>query len=136
MPGRGCRSDRNEAFWSRVDKSGECWVWTGGRTDHGYGRFYDGEKLVGPHRYSYEIAHGKIPVGLTIDHLCRTRACVNPSHLEAVTTKENTMRGNTITAKNKSKTHCKRGHEFTPENIYWRGQKRECRACWPSRGNR
>jgi hypothetical protein len=79
---------------------------------------------------AYELAIGPIPEGLTIDHLCRNRGCVNPAHLEAVTNRTNLLRGDGIAALNARKTHCKRGHEFTPENTYvWREGTRACRAC-------
>lgn len=83
-------------FWAKVAKSTRgCWVWTGARDTVGYGTF---RKVKGPggmvkaHRYSYELSNGAIPAGLEIDHLCRTRACVRPDHLEAVTHIENMRR--------------------------------------------
>jgi hypothetical protein len=83
------------------------------------------------HRYAYEISVGPIPEGLTIDHLCRVRACVNPAHLEAVTQWENTMRApETLGAINAAKTECLRGHPFSDENTYYsRDGRRHCREC-------
>jgi len=81
------------------------------------------------HRYVYEQEVGPIPDGLTLDHLCRNRACVNPDHLEPVTMRVNTLRGETITARNAAKTRCDKGHEFTPENTMRKPDGRRCRVC-------
>lgn len=77
-----------QRFWSKVDKSGDCWLWLGPLTD-GYGMFYKGSRMHGAHRISYEMAHGRIPADMQIDHICRTRACVNPGHLRLATIKQN-----------------------------------------------
>lgn len=75
-----------ERFWSKVDSSGEHWIWTPGPKDsNGYGQFSIGTKKIYPHRFSYEIHKGEIPSGLEIDHECRIRLCVRPEHLRAVT---------------------------------------------------
>ncbi len=84
------------------------------------------------HRAVYEWLVGPIPDGLQIDHLCRNPGCINPSHMEPVTPRENVMRGDTIAAENAAKTHCKHGHEFTAENTYvWpkKPNSRSCRRC-------
>lgn len=118
-------------FLTKVtERADGCWIWDGCLNSWGYGRFNVGEEYVAAHRFAYTQFKGPIPDGLTIDHLCRNRNCVNPNHLEAVTVKVNVLRGNTIQALNASKTHCKRGHEFTPENTYNQpGGGRMCKAC-------
>lgn len=111
-------------FWSMVNKTDTCWVWTGGLS-RGYGKFFG----KGAHRYAYEALVGPIPEGLQLDHLCRNPPCVNPAHLEPVTPRVNTLRGVGPQALNARKTHCKRGHEFTAENTYKNQGQRICRQC-------
>ena len=79
------------AFWSKVDRSGECWLWTACRDSAGYGRFRVNKagKLDGAHRISYEIAHGPIPKGMLVCHVCDVKTCVKPSHLFLGTDKDN-----------------------------------------------
>lgn len=123
-------------FWSRIDRRGpdECWEWIGAVTDNGYGRF--SPRINGvmhrqmAHRVSYEALVGAIPEGLVLDHLCRNRRCVNPTHLEPVTQLENVMRGRGVGVLNAAKSHCIDGHEFTLANTYvTKRGKRHCRAC-------
>lgn len=118
-----------QRFWPKVTVTETCWLWTGARQAGGYGRFLDGAgQRVLVHRWSYEAAMGPIPEGLTLDHLCRNTACVRPDHLEVVSRELNALRA----SRNLVKTHCDRGHEFTPENIYTppsRPQVRDCREC-------
>ena len=81
------------------------------------------------HRFAYEYFVGPIPDGMQIHHLCGNTSCCNPLHLTPVTPRENVMLSNGVTAQNARKTHCKRGHEFTPENIRWMKNGRACREC-------
>ena len=112
-----------------------CWLWLEGLNDSGYAKFWDGSKQVRAHRYAYEHFIGPIPNGLTLDHLCRVRCCVNPAHLEPVTVTENVMRGFSPPAVYARRTHCANGHEFTPENTRrWFDEKRgafrrQCKTC-------
>lgn len=119
-------------FWSKVDKSGECWLWTATRNrGGGYGAFNaDGWQMVQAHRYAYENTIGPIPEGMTLDHLCRTRHCVRPSHLEPVSNKTNVLRGNGITARLAKVTHCPRNHPYDLFNTLVKADgNRECREC-------
>lgn len=105
---------------------GGCWRWRNCVDKGGYGKV--ASKLA--HRISYEAFIGPIPEGLTIDHLCRNRRCVNPAHMEPVTNKVNVLRGISPSAKHAAKTHCVYGHELLGDNIYVDPKgRRVCRKC-------
>jgi hypothetical protein len=116
---------REERFWAKVKKTKDCWIWCGPRDRQGYGRFRDSPTTnAGAHRYAYELLVGRIPDGLTIDHLCRNTSCVRPDHLEPVTGIENYRRSKL------ARTHCKRGHPFDEQNTYLaKNGARQCRRC-------
>lgn len=121
-------------FWAKVqlpDVNG-CLNWTGTKT-WGYGQFalkLSGRRSpVKAHRFAYELLVGPIPEGMTLDHLCRNRGCVNVSHLEAVPMHINWRRGESPTAQNSRKTHCKHGHALTPDNIYTPPKRANARYC-------
>lgn len=119
-----------------VTESG-CWLWTASEERTGYGMvWWNGTRRMA-HRVVWELLNGAIPVGLTLDHLCRVRQCVNPAHLESVDIRTNILRGTGLAAKNAVKTHCENGHEFTDKNTY-RDMKgnRACRTCGRNHCNR
>lgn len=129
-----------ERFWAKVQigEGDECWLWTAACLPNGYGYFHPTHGTNAyAHRFSWEITNGQIPSGKVLDHLCRVRNCVNPSHLEPVTMRENLRRGEGFAGVNARKTECPKGHEYTDENTYvykWRGRvMRYCRTCQKER---
>jgi len=108
---------------------GNCWYWVSSKTINGYGQFSLNGKTKLAHRLSYEHFKEKIPKELQINHICRTRHCVNPDHLEAITQQENIGKG-LGGINNRIKTHCPQGHEYSKENTQIRPNgKRNCRIC-------
>lgn len=117
-------------FWDFVQQTPLCWLWRGPLTDKGYGYISFGRKNVGAHVVSYSIIRGPVPEGLELDHLCRIRDCVNPDHLEPVTSRTNVLRGVGPSAQNARKTHCQNGHAY---DTTWVGHRsirmRICKTC-------
>lgn len=124
-----------ERFFAHVteDATG-CWMFDS-LTTRGYGQFQHDRTHVAAHRWAYQLLVGEIPDGLTLDHLCRVRACVNPWHLEPVPHRTNILRGEGPAAINARRTQCVNGHPFTSENTYLTPDgRRQCRTCIRRRG--
>ncbi|MFI8200058.1 HNH endonuclease signature motif containing protein [Streptomyces sp. NPDC085942] len=126
-------------YWSRVrfdgplplvrGVTGRCHEWTGSRNDQGYGTFWH-DRTVKAHRYAYRLAGLPLPADLDVDHRCRNRACVRPSHLRAVTHRVNILASTNHVARRAAQVACHRGHPFDAANtIRARNGTRKCRAC-------
>lgn len=121
-----------ERFEAKIERTDTCWLWTAARSDTGYGSFGVGGKVVNAHRFAYELWIGPIPEGMQIDHLCRVRRCVNPTHLQVVTQAENIRRGESPSARLHRAGVCSRGHALVgPDaDVYVRKEgKPMCRRC-------
>lgn len=119
----------HERLTAKIEKTDTCWLWQAGRNADGYGTIYADGRTRAAHRVSYEIHVGPIPEGMTLDHLCRVRHCVNPAHLEPVTNRENILRGTAPTATNARRTHCANGHLLAGRNLILKDGGRRCRTC-------
>jgi hypothetical protein len=116
---------------------GGCFVWQGETLPNGYGQIRIRRRHYYVHRIVYVAVNGPIPEGLQIDHVkargCRFKTCCNADHLEAVTGRENLLRGNGASAMNARKTHYKNGHLLAGDNLLPSGVRqgmRRCRPCW------
>lgn len=121
-------------FWTKVEFTESCWLWTGLTDPAGYGRFRhttskrDASALA--HRFAYEFCGGSIPVGMVIDHLCRVRRCVKPEHMEVVTRGENSRRGMHPKMVTFRTGVCSRGHAIIGRNAAPTSTGRPtCREC-------
>lgn len=116
-------------FEAKIKKSSGCWEWIGAKQSRGYGNYRS--KLA--HRIAYEKYVGPIPKGMTIDHACRNRSCVNPKHLRVMSQYQNNMISDGVTAKNARKVTCKRGHPLSGPHIRVvhakDGTRRKCMKC-------
>lgn len=131
-------SSVEDRFWSHVDKTGDCWLWTGARSSDGYGSFKPDTRRSSPnrsrpvraHRFVAKCVFGMFDERLLVLHSCDTPLCVRPEHLRLGSHQDNvddrSARGRSF---NEQKTHCMRGHEFTEENTIMHGAWRVCRAC-------
>lgn len=129
-------SDALSKIAQRSLKVGACLVRQGATNGNGYGRIWHGGKRYYTHRLAYESAKGPIPPKFDIDHLCRNHSCCNPEHLEAVTRRENAIRGigpSLLKSRMAAVTHCPKGHQYTSENTMIRDRgkytARACREC-------
>ena len=131
---RGLVVDVETRFWSKVDKSGECWTWTAGLDSHGYGRFHTGVQRSA-HRVAWEFAVGRVPDGLWVLHACDNPPCVRPDHMFLGTARDTTAdmiakgRARGFGPVHAAKTRCPQGHGYTPANTYTLRGSRYCRTC-------
>lgn len=109
-----------------------CWMWNGGTDKDGYGVFYFRKMNRRAHRVSYWASVGEIEDGKLVDHSCRQKGCVNPSHLRCLTHRENVLSGAGPAADNARKTHCPQGHPY--DRHY--GKQRYCSACERAKAKR
>lgn len=133
--------DRLMANVSKPDGETGCWF-SGLRPDSkGYAQVSESSsghvRMLRGHRVTYEELIGPVPEGMELDHLCRVRACINPSHMEPVTHRENVMRGEGISASAAARTHCPSGHAYLPGLVSSRGTRYcpTCRKIWQARAD-
>ena len=122
-----------DRFWANVEKTDGCWNWKAPLLWSGYGRIQDKGRMILAHRASWIIHHGREPEKLVL-HKCDNRKCVRPDHLWEGDHRDNIRdcvqkSRNPIAAAYLARTHCKNGHEFTPENTRTTRGYRVCRAC-------
>lgn len=127
------RIDVLDRIMARIERDGDCWIFTGAKHKQGYGIVGNpgGTRLV--HVVVYQRMVGPIPEGLELDHLCRREACCNPAHLEPVPHILNVRRGRQpqVTGRfNAAKTHCPQNHPYDEANTRWYRGGRRCRACY------
>lgn len=115
----------------KVTKCGAtgCWIWTAFVNPDGYGMVSVRGKSIRAHRHAYQLFVGPIPSGKQLDHLCRVRGCVNPSHLEPVSGVENWRRGESVTRQLSFRDKCKNGHELSGSNVRMYKGIRRCQIC-------
>jgi hypothetical protein len=131
-----CEDRRMDRIWSRLDRSGRCWLWRGTRTLAGYGQVQICNQRLYLHRLVYEWVRGEIPEGHVIMHTCDTPACVNPAHLRVGTQSDNMQDAAQKGRMNnwmRDRVACKNGHPFEGRNvaIHYEGKYRirRCRTC-------
>lgn len=103
----------------------DCILWAGRVGSHGYG-------LVGKRLAHREAYAGEIPKGYVVHHDCGNKLCVNPEHLRALSHAAHNadhLNASSWYERQRSKTHCPAGHEYTPENTMVKRGKRHCRTC-------
>jgi hypothetical protein len=106
-----------QRFWDKVDKSGDCWLWTASKTHQGYGYFRFDGTMRKAHRMSWLLANGEIPDEMFVCHTCDNPSCVNPEHLWLGNNQDN-MDDMNIKSRHAmtKRTHCPKGHEYDEQN--------------------
>lgn len=131
------RPSISERFWAEViiKQVFDCWLWRGGVDSDGYGKFWDGSKRTGAHRFAYQFYIGMLSNKDDVHHICGEPRCVNPSHLTPMLHGQHTLLNGGVSGKAKSVTHCPRGHEYNSANTY-RDKRgfRNCKICLALRG--
>ena len=112
---------------AKTDKSNGCWTYMGQKSKR-YAELKINGIRSGIHRWSFLFYKGEIPENHHVDHICKNTKCWNPDHLQTLPHTQN-CRQNWVAEQNAKKTHCKNGHEFTEENVYWNEGHRRCKIC-------
>jgi hypothetical protein len=114
-------------FWSKVDKTSNCWNWTA-FTHNGYGYMNQLKVPITAHRFAYMACIGPVPEGMELHHRCRNKQCVNPNHLQVVSRRDHEDSAPSLA---RARTHCPSGHPYDAENTWVsrRSGYRQCRTC-------
>lgn len=101
-----------------------CVLWVGSKSGSGYGQMQFGKRKEMAHRISYQLFVGPIPKGMSIDHICQVKLCVNYLHLQPMLLRDNILLGSKA-----QNTNCPHGHPFEGRNLIWNKTSRMCRIC-------
>lgn len=132
-----------DRLWRSTQIAGDCWEFTGTRSDDGYGSIRHNGRMEKAHRVAYQLTHGSVPADLKVMHSCDNPPCINPAHLAIGTVADNNrdrhVKGRTVVPSNgpdfwRAKTRCPQGHPYDGDNLRLRADgRRRCAACYRSR---
>lgn len=115
---------------TKIKITDQCWLWIGATDSGGYGSLGRLGKTYSAHKFIHELVCGSVSDNVELDHLCSTRSCVRPSHLEGVPHRVNVLRGKGIAAVNSNKKECPKGHLLEGDNLVdCELPRRRCRIC-------